>query len=254
MSNFPKTPTAIAAPTIEKTFTDYLAVRSSFPSHSISADSPRADEREIAIDMLRSFVHYNGHRALNPAEASKFQRQLQTASDLKDYRGFEQTFGPNKLPALITSFIEFLTYDLYHQAGQRFVRVTCLTLEDYCLWLVRQNLIDPADGEEAACRLAELGRNLPRARRAMRRLLNEARKLELSENESDQPRQKYLIRHRRDGLLWLENEDGEVVGPVKVGEKNRRDLESGWEMDCSLTRVHNCWRISALGGIHPLPR
>ena len=103
MSQFPKAQMTTAAPTIERTCADYLAVRSSFPCHSASADSPRADERENAIDMLRSFVHYNGHRALSPAEASSFERQLQTTSDLSDYRGFEQTFGPNKLPALIAS-------------------------------------------------------------------------------------------------------------------------------------------------------
>ncbi|MBU6455492.1 MAG: hypothetical protein KGS72_27215 [Cyanobacteria bacterium REEB67] len=237
-------------PTLEKTFADYLAARARFPSCG-PATAPRADEREVAIDLLRSFAHHNGHRTLSPLEAQEFQRQQQEANGLQNYRGFEQIFGPSKIPPLIGDFIEFLSYDLYHDASQKFVRVTCQTLEDYCLWLTRHDLIDPADGEEAAFHLAELGRKLPRARRALRRLLEEARKRD--ETTDDEPGQKYLIHELRNGLIWLEDIDGAVVGPIKVGEKNRRDLDRGWEIHCSLRRVHNYWLISAVGSIHPLP-
>jgi hypothetical protein len=172
------------------------------------------------------------------------------------HRGFHQVFGPAKIPSLLPDFFCFMSYEISPVASQKFVQGTCRTMEDLMLWLTREGHIDTEIGEDSAFSCAEAARNLPRAMRALRRLhreTQEASREEIrwtGEGESD----RFTIVRLTPGAIWLADDEGERVGPLKIGDKIKNSLELGWEIHCSLVKLRNHWRLTGLGGIYPYPR
>lgn len=237
---------AIATPTLEEALNNFLK------EPLFCTGKIRADERETAVELLRSFVYYNGCHFLSPAERAFHDEHFNQAPP--EHKGFHQIFGPAKIALLMLPFLDFMAREMAHVASQKFIIATCLSLEEFCLWLIKHGLLDPEIGEELAYSAAEASRNLPRAMRATKRLHQEAqaetseeiRWLGLSESEH------YRIARLHSNMLWLESEEGETIGPINVSARVKVDLEIGWEMHCSLIKRHNRWVIGGLGGVFPV--
>jgi hypothetical protein len=92
--------------------------------------------------------------------------------------------------------------------------------------------------------------------RALRRLHREAQ--EWSDEEirwtSEGESEKFKIVRLAPGAIWLQNDEGTRVGPLKISDKIKRDLEVGWEVHCSLIKLRSQWQLTGLGGIFPYPR
>jgi hypothetical protein len=237
----------IITPTIE----DVLRAFSKKPLFFTT--SVRADERETAIELLRNYIYYHGPKSLSAADRDLHDRYFQ--KKMPNHRGYHEIFSPTKIPQLLPGFFTFLSFEITPVASQKFVQSTCLTVEELCLWLIKHGHLDAEVGEEAAYRSAEAARNLPRAMRALKRLHNEAQ-LDSGEEirwTAEGESEKYQIVRLGSNMLWLENEDGERAGPIKISDKIKRDLEIGWEMHCSLVKVHSIWKIIGLGGIYARP-
>jgi hypothetical protein len=240
---------AIANPTIEDALTAFLKKPLFFEAKA----KTREDQRQVAIELLRSYIYYHGHKSLLADDQDLHDQFFQ--KKMPDHLGYHEIFGPAKIPQLLPGFLTFITYEITPVASQKFVQSTCLTIEELSLWLIRNGHIDGETGEEAAYRSAEAGRNLPRAMRALKRLHNEAQMASREEIRwtAEGESEKYKIVRLTSDLLYLENEDGETAGPIKISQKVKRDLEIGWEMHCSLVKPHGVWKITGLGGIFPRP-
>lgn len=213
----------------------------------------KAVERETAIELLASYVYYHGHKSLPPAGCRQLDQSFQKTTTAQ--LGFHQVFGPEKLPHLLPGFLTFLTYEIMPVASQKFVQSTAWTIEELFLWLIRAGHIGAEEGEEAAYRSSEAARNLPRAMRALKRLVTEAQVNSAEEIRwtTEGQSERYTIVRLASNMLWLQNPDGESAGPIKINEKIKRDLEIGWEMRGILVKLHGTWKIVGLGGIFPGP-
>ena len=205
-------------------------------------------ERETALDLLRSYICYNGGFALVADEAAI----LAHFCDLPypERKAFHQLFTPVKIPLLIDGFISFLASEMMPVASQKFVRSVCQSVEEYCLWLVKHEYVELESGEEAAYRLAEAARELPKAMRALKRLHTDLYERQQDNTAAPQIETFKIVKLGGDSL-WLNDEDNQTIGPVKVGEKVRRELKIGWELRCSLLKRTDHWQIADLGGIRP---
>ncbi len=238
----------IASPTIEDTLQDFLRAPLFVPVRA------EAEARETAIDLFRSYVYYHGHSGLSPTEQQLLERYFHLK--VPEHRGFHQIFGPAKIPSLLPDFLCFLSCEISPVASQKFVVATCRTMEELMLWLTKEGHIDGETGERAAYDCAQAARNLPRAMRALRRLHREAQ--EWSDEEirwtSEGESEKFKIVRLAPGAIWLQNDEGTRVGPLKISDKIKRDLEVGWEVHCSLIKLRSQWQLTGLGGIFPYPR
>jgi hypothetical protein len=251
----------IAAPTIEDTLKRFLKTplffSGKFDQSGNHANSRKvgADQRETTIELLQSYLYYHGHLSLSPGERRLYDSYSQRK--MPDHRGYHQIFGPAKIPQLLPDFLTFLSYEITPVASQKFVQSTCMTLEELSLWLIKHRYIDAEVGEEAAFRAAEAGHNLPRAMRALKRLHSEAQALaniDMGDEvrwTADGEAEKYKIVRLTSDFIWLETAGGERAGPIKISGKIKGDLEVGWEVHCSLVKLHGQWKIIGLGGIFP---
>ncbi len=238
----------IASPTMEETFKAFLKAPLFYRSKTEAMD------RENTIEILQSYACYHGHKSLSSQDRSLLDGYQQR--EAVEQRGYHQLFGPGKIPELLPDFFTFMAYEIVPVASQKFVLSTCLTMEELCLWMIRENQINSDEGEEAAYRCAEAARNLPRAMRAVKRLYRDLQN-ESSEEirwTSEGEAEKYKIVRLASNFIWLESEGGERCGPLKISDKIKSNLEVGWEIHCSLVKLHSQWKITGLGGIFPYPR
>jgi len=236
----------IAKPTIEETLSDFLK------DPLFSTDAIRADERETALELFRSYLYYHGRNYLSPGELALHDSFMQKAPP--DHKGFHQIFGPAKIPQMVPPFLNFLARELTPVAAQKFISRTCSIVEELCLWLIKEGLALPEEAEDAACRAAAAASWLPRAMRALKRLHKDAQ-LETREEvrwTSGGESECYRIARLHSNMLWLENEEGETVGPITISAKIKTELEVGWEMHCNLIKRGGRWMIIGLGGIFPV--
>ena len=242
----------VASPTIDQCLRDFLARPLYLPGRL------KCDDRESTIDMFKSYAFYHGHSSLSQEGRRLLQEQQSQSHSQKTAvpQGYQHIFGPDKIPALLPEFFIFLSYEMTPVASQKFLRSVCLNLEELCLWLIREDLIDQDEGEEAGslCRLA--ADNLPRAMRALRQIhkLAQAESQEEIRWTAEGESEIYTITRLASRFVWLESREGEKAGPIEVGEKARANLELGWEIHCSLIKLHSQWQIIGLGGIYPFPR
>jgi len=213
----------------------------------------RPDEREKSVDLLRSYICYHSHKVFSsssPPLSVTYDPLAQVGQ-----RGLHEILSPSMIPTLLPGFITFLTFEITPVASQRFVRAIGLTMEELTIWLIREGHIGLEEGEESAYRSSEAARNLPKAMRALKRLHRETLegREEAETTWSDAGElEHYTIARLAPGLLWLENESGRI-GPVKISEKVRIDLQAGWQIHCVVSRTNTAWQITGLGGIFPMP-
>jgi len=187
----------------------------------------RADERETALELLRSYMYYHGYNFLSPGERAMHDRYFQQAPP--EHKGFHQIFGPAKIPHLVAPFLNFLARELTPVASQKFISATCQIVEELCLWLIKENLALEEEAEDAACRAAAAVNWLPRAMRALKRLHKEAQ-METTEEvrwTAHGESECFRIARLHSNMLWLENEDGETVGPITISARAKVELEVG---------------------------
>jgi len=234
---------SVHSPSIEETLVAFVKEPLFF------AAKLRADQRATAVDLLRSYICYHGAAWLAAADENMEEQRRQLGPT--GQRSLQHILSAEKIPLLLPGFFAFLSREISPVASQTFVKCACLAMEELSLWLIKNGHIDPEIGEEAAYHACQAGRNLPRAMRALKRLHQEAQLF--SEQEvrwtAEGESEKYTIVRLAPKLLYLEDENGEKVGPVRISENTRRDLETGWELHCCLAQVQGRWILTGLGGI-----
>jgi len=228
-------------PTIDVALKRFLAqVREQHPGE--------AEETELVIDNLRSFLEGYGYQYVDDDSDDDYDEEL----DEDDYDELEEDFAAahdaDVLPQTMAEFLfdwnvrKFLgDADDARAAGVAVTRLMEL--------LANEGWADREESSEAA----ELGRvateELPRAK-ALSSLLYDvsqatprARSGEVEEDVDD-----FLqIVRIEPGRLWFSDD----VGPIEVPEEASRLAKVGWWVNLAVERRAGTWYITETGFVHP---
>lgn len=156
------------------------------------------------------------------------------------------------------NFGGFLGYFMVRKmvAGEEVKRAAGTVTKKLSRWLGEKGYTSQEVALEGSEEGAAAARNLPRAERAARLLYEDTNRTSFDPNSlSDEDYRDfdhYTALKIEAGKLWVESfaGGGEPIG-VCVSGKASALLRTGWNISCSLARVHGQWRLFEMGNVYP---
>lgn len=238
-----------ADPTIDQVFEEFLAEqRERLKSRTVS-------QYEDVLNLLRHHLNGYAYETLLKPESALFDKHYNAKGD--EYREFCQLFGPDKI---VGSLGSFLGYFMIRKviAGQDLKRTAGTVTKKLSKWLAAKGYISEEEAQAVADEGAEAARDLPKAERAARILVDDVEDLAIDPtvlaDEDYLEFDHFTIGKIEPGKLWLEIFEGgkrHLYGPVPVPSSATKLLRKGWDISCSLGRVRGKWRIVEVANVYP---
>ncbi|MFA5863364.1 MAG: hypothetical protein WC975_01610 [Phycisphaerae bacterium] len=239
----------IANPTIDQVFDEFLAEqRERLKSKTLS-------QYKSVINLLRNHLNGYGYESLSKAESAFFDKYYNAKGG--EHREFCQLYGPDKI---VENLGMFLGYFMIRKvmAGADLKRAAGTATKKLSKWLAAKGYISEEESQKGADEGAVAARDLPKAERAAQILHNAVGDFAFDPNKfADEDYLEFdhfTVEKIESGKLWLESfMSGKKpsYGPISVPTAATKLIKQGWEISCSLGRVHGKWRIIEVANVYP---
>jgi hypothetical protein len=234
----------VADPTIEEAFSEFVAERTT------STGPTKAKQYEAIIEFMSGYLDGYAYESLSPAE-SEFWRARWDEDE--EANSFCRTFGPEKILQAVGPFLDWFVIRKV-MGPQWIAEAAGPVVSDLVDWLERNSYAGGADVDEAKSRAALASRDLPRSDR-LGSLLYEETEMKLGGTvleDRDLEPELITVNRVEPGSIWLETEEGEVIGPVRVPKEASDLAEVGWGVTAAhLVRTADGWHLVEIGNVYP---
>lgn len=128
--------------------------------------------------------------------------------------------------------------------------IAAKAVSELCIWLAAENIAPAVEAKKAAEQAERVAKLLPCAEDANRLIWEVAQKCPKSvEGFVDFGHMK--IQKIENECLWLQSDEGSIIGPVVASKKALMLLKTGWTINCALTKSSGKWHFSEVGNVYP---
>jgi hypothetical protein len=241
---------AIADPTIDEVLDRFLDEQ-----RERLADRTFRNYDDV-VHLLRDCLNGYAYERLSKEETAFFERHFNAEGD--DHREFCELFGPEKI---LGELDHFLSYFMIRKviAGEDFVRAAGTVARKLAKWLIANSYVVEDDAREVIEDVRATARDVPRAARAARLLVDAAVRLRVYPDELGDDDfhdfDHYTIAKVEPDAIWLDMwEPGprrSTLGPIPVPQAATKLLREGWDVSCALARVRGTWRMIDVANVYP---
>ena len=238
-----------ASPTINQVFQEFLAEqRDRLTPRTLS-------KYQDVLDLMRHHLNGYAYENLSKAESVFFDKHFNAEG--AEHREFCSLFGPDKI---IENLGSFLGYFMVRKviAGEDLKRAAGNVTKKLSKWLAVKRYISEEAAQEGADEGADAARDLPKAERAAQILFEAVDDLGIDPNDFADEHylefDHFTIGKVESGKIWLELSEGgnrHSYGPIPVPNTVTPLLREGWDISCSLGRVHGKWQIIEVANVYP---
>lgn len=213
------------------------------------AEGSATGEREIVVELYRSYLDGYGHDLLTPAERGFWQRRYDADEEAGS---FCNVFGPDRIVEGLDGFLGWFVIRKVLGPPES-VAAAGPVCADLTTWLVEEGYVDPGAADGALELTTAAARDLPLAEELSTLLYDTGKGvdhdavLEYVDWESELAE----ISRVEEGRLWLRSELGEI-GPVIVAERASEIAKLGWQISApGFGRTNAGWHILEMGNVYP---